>query len=314
MRVISVVNYKGGVGKTTLTANLGAELANRGKRVLLIDLDPQCSLSQCFYSPQDFQVKIRPKTTMKHWFDSFVGGIPKVSLADFVITPPEVNQIVQRHGGQLDLLASDVLLFKLDLDVAQVAAGADADREVFQRRRALLDALSERAFPSYDFVLLDCAPNFGLLTQSALVASRDVVMPAKADYLSTIGLDTLWGAIHKFRQDYADQVGRYGGRHAGGAFEAGSYIVVFTMVEFMNQRPAPAHQYYIEQVERQLRLPHFREVIRQSVAVFGYNRNTRVVPAVLQLRPSDQIRGELVELTSEFLRYFDTPKGGKAAA
>jgi chromosome partitioning protein len=313
MRVISVVNYKGGVGKTTLTANLGAELAHRGKRVLLIDLDPQCSLSQCFYTTSDYQMKVRPKQTLKRWYETFDGGVPQASLAEFIVTPADVNHVIRGSGGQLDLLASDVLLFKLDLDVAQVAAGADVDHEVFLRRRALLDALSERAFPPYDFVLLDCAPNFGLLTQTALVASRDVLMPAKADYLSTVGLDTLWGAIHQFRKDYADQVRRYGGRHAGGAFDVGAYLVVFTMVEFMRKRPAPAHEHYMTIVQKQQRIPSFKSVIRQSVTVFGY-KNAHVVPPVLQLKPADQIRGELVELTSEFLRHFDAPKGGRVAA
>jgi len=313
MRVISVVNYKGGVGKTTLTANLGAELANRGKRVLLVDLDPQCSLTHSFYSTNEYQARIRPKQTLKHWFDSFDGGVPLASLAEFVVKPPEVNFEIQGSGGQLSLLASDILLFRLDLDAARIAANSDVDLELFRRRRALLDALSERTFPPFDYVLLDCPPNFGLLTQAALVASRDVLMPAKADYMSTVGLDTLYSAIHDFRQSYSDQVRKYGGRHAGGAFDVGEYLVVFTMIEFMNQRPNVPHRYYMDMVEKNLNIQSFKAMIRQSVAVFGHKR-AQVIPAVLQLKPRDQIYGELMDLVSEFLDRFDSRKGSVAAA
>lgn len=313
MRVVSVVNYKGGVGKTTVTANLGAELARRGKRILLLDLDPQCSLTHCFYTPADYQQKIRPKQTIKHWYDSFANGIPRASLAEFLVTPRHVNYEIGDSGGRLDLLASDVLLFKLDLDAARGAASTDVDLDLFRRRRALLDALSERTFPAYDYVLLDCGPSFGLLTQSALVASRDVLIPAKADYLSTVGLDTLWFAIHDFRRDYGEQVRKYGGRHAGGAFDLGEYAVVFTMVEFRYQRPTAAHRFYMNIVQNQLKLPFFDTAMRQSVAVFGH-KSGQVVPAVLLLKRRDHIYGELMELVTEFERRFDTAKGGLAAA
>lgn len=313
MRVISVVNYKGGVGKTTLTANLGAELARRGKRVLLVDLDPQCSLTHCFYTPQDYQLKIRPKYTIKHWMDTFSHGVPVESLADFRVTPPDVDYAISAGGGRLDLLASDVLLFKLDLDAARVPANADGDRELLLRRRALLDALSDVSFPPYDFVLLDCPPNFGLLTQSALVASRDVLMPVKADYLSTVGLDTLYNAIHDFRHQYSDQVGRHGGKHAGGLIADGEFIAVFMMIDFMYRRPIAAHEHYMRIVTTQLNIPSFRTVVRQNVTVFGH-KSGQVLPAVLQLKPKDQIHGELMQLVDEFQQRFDSAKGGVAAA
>jgi chromosome partitioning protein len=311
MRVISVVNYKGGVGKTTLTANLGAELARRGRRVLVVDLDPQCSLTHCFYTPSDFQMKIRPKQTLKHWYDSFGNsGIPHRGLAEFVVTPPEANHEIRARGGrgQLDLLASDVLLFKVDLDAAHLAIGADVDRELYLRRRALLDALRDHAFAAYDVVLLDCPPSFGLLTQSALVASQDVLMPAKADYMSTIGLDNLWMAIHKLRDDHSAEAARYGGRHVGGAVADGEYLVVFTMVQFMSKRPTAAHQFYIDTVDRELKIPFFRTVVRQSVAAFG--DRSRPLPSVLELKDHDQIYGELMQLVDEFEQRFRLSTGG----
>jgi chromosome partitioning protein len=313
MRVISVVNYKGGVGKTTVAANLGAGLAERGKHVLLVDLDPQCSLTHCFYTAEDYQLKIRPRTTLRHWFDSFSGGQPTMSLADIVVTPPDVNHAAGRGG--LDLLSSDILLFRLDLDAAIVAAKDDVERELFYRRRALLDGLSDSALKPYDFVLLDCPPTFGLLTQSALVAGRDVVIPARADYMSTNGMDTLYNVVHEFRQDYGNQVLRYGGKHAGGAFDLGMYKVLFTMVQFQSG-PQAAHRYYMDIVKDKLRMESFSSVIRQSVAVFGAQGHE--VPAILRLRPNDQIRLELNALVDEFVSLFDQKAsrsdGGAVAA
>lgn len=315
VRVIAVVNYKGGVGKTTFTANIGAELARRGKHVLLVDLDPQCSLTQCFYTADDYQYRIRENRTLKLWFDTFVDGLPRASLANFIVTPREANAAIQQHGaGRLDLIASDVLLFQLDLDAARAAAhSSDVDRVLFLRRRALLDALSATDMPAYDYILLDCPPNFGLLTQAALVACRDVIMPAKADYLSTVGLDTLFFSIHGFREDYATMVKKYGGKHAGGAFNPGEYLVVYTMVRFRFQRPEAGHQYYMDQVKNVLKLDAFQTVIRQSDATFG-NIGASVIPPALRLKPSDQIHEELRALTDEFLAKFPSTKGSVAAA
>ena len=68
MKIISVINYKGGVGKTTLTANLASELAFRGKKVLMIDLDPQASLTFSFIKPEEWKDEIAPSQTIKNWF------------------------------------------------------------------------------------------------------------------------------------------------------------------------------------------------------------------------------------------------------
>src|SRR5262249_46389461 len=158
-------------------------------------LDPQCSLTHCFVDPREYQLKLRNRQTLKVWYDSFESGVPRDSLGRQVIKPTEINFVIGERGGGPGLVAADPLFFKVDLDAARMATNGDIDRELFQRQRALLDAMHERSFPDYDFVLLDCPPSFGLLTQSGLVASNDVIMPAKADYMSTVGLDTLYNAI-----------------------------------------------------------------------------------------------------------------------
>ena len=310
MRVISVVNYKGGVGKTTLTANLGSELARRGKRVLLIDLDPQCSLTHCFYNQSDYQLKIRPNKTIKHWYDSFSDDTPLRNLPDFVVRPSEVNRVIREDNGRLDLIASDILLFELDLQLARNTASANFDDVLFRYRRALLDALMDRTFTPYDYVLIDCPPSFGLLTQTALVASSSLLIPAKADYLSTIGVDNLYNAVHAFRADYDAQVRRRGGRHVG--LELDDFVVVFTMIQFRYQRPINAHQYYMDRVKER-NIPAFAAVMRENVTIFGGN-NSRGVPAILLAKTSEQVYIELMQLATEFLRRYNDPKGATAAA
>lgn len=87
MYVVSVINYKGGVGKTTVTANLGAELANRGMKVLLIDLDPQASLTFGFYDPDDWRDRLRDGRTVKRWYDGLRGDTPATTLGELVVSP-----------------------------------------------------------------------------------------------------------------------------------------------------------------------------------------------------------------------------------
>src|SRR3954467_2253821 len=92
VKVVSVINFKGGVGKTTLTANLGAELASRGYRVLLIDLDPQASLTFSFFSAQHWNDHLATSGTIKRWFDPIVDGQDDgAKLADLVATPTNVK-------------------------------------------------------------------------------------------------------------------------------------------------------------------------------------------------------------------------------
>ena len=91
MHVVSVINYKGGVGKTTITANLGADLAQRGLKVLLIDLDPQSSLTFSLFDPDYWRVNLREQHTIKQWFDGLRDGVSKTELGPLVVSPEAAN-------------------------------------------------------------------------------------------------------------------------------------------------------------------------------------------------------------------------------
>ena len=110
MRVISVMNYKGGVGKTTVTANLAAALAKRGRRVLLIDLDPQCSLSFSFFHVEDWEKKFSETKTVKNWYDAFIDKDFNCSLENLIVVP----EVPIKGDGRLHMICSHLALINIE--------------------------------------------------------------------------------------------------------------------------------------------------------------------------------------------------------
>ena len=165
-RRIAVVNQKGGVGKTTTVFNLAGALQMEGRRVLVVDLDAQASLTISFgLSPDDFV-----KTSHDLLVDDRTTG-------DEVIART-------RHDG-LDIIPADIRLASADVLL----------REMIMRERILLTKL-EAAFERYDFVLFDCPPNLSTITINALVASTDSVVPMETQFYSIKAVDDLSKTFH----------------------------------------------------------------------------------------------------------------------
>src|SRR5215470_6768583 len=112
MKIISVINYKGGVGKTTITANLAAEMAFRSKKVLAIDLDPQANLTFSFFSVDEWRQKFEPSKTIKNWYDAFIDKDADLNLASLIGRPERAN----KSGRRLDLISSHLALINVDLE------------------------------------------------------------------------------------------------------------------------------------------------------------------------------------------------------
>ena len=163
-KVISISNHKGGVGKTTSAINIGAGLNILGKKVLLVDLDPQANLSQ------SLNLTDQERT--------IYGAI----RGEYKLEPVEVVR------------GLDVLPSTLDLSGAEVELSGEAGREYILRE--LLEPL--RA--SYNYIIIDTPPSLGLLTINALTASTEVLIPLQAQYLALRGLTKLLEVVDKIKK------------------------------------------------------------------------------------------------------------------
>jgi chromosome partitioning protein len=297
-RVVSVINYKGGVGKTTLTANIGAELANRGRTVLLLDLDPQSSLTFSFYTAQQWQADVQAERTILQWIGPLLSGDDPPPLADFVLTPGPVNDVVRPNGGRLDLIASHLWLIDADQDLAAELGGSRAQvrsPNFLRVHRMLADALADKAFENYDVVLIDCPPNFGMTTRAGIVASDFVLVPARPDYLSTLGIDYLRERMSELVDDY----NKAAALHQVSAIAPEILGVVLNMIQYAGSKPITVHQQGMHGLAP-LEITVFHQTVRQSNALFGEELKSTGLPVVLSPVGNAIVQYELQQLTSEF--------------
>ncbi|MET7997450.1 AAA family ATPase [Amycolatopsis sp. NPDC005232] len=313
MRVVAVMNYKGGVGKTTLTANLGAVAAARGLRVLLVDLDPQTNLTFSFYSVADWQERLKDGRTIKQWYDGEMPG-RDVSLADLVVTPERVNKALAGTGGQLDLISSHLGLIDIDLELAARLGGATtldgSKRKFLDLHGCLRNALQDSQFQEYDLVLIDCAPNFGLVTKTAIVASEQILVPAKADYLSTLGLDYLYGNCDSLVKQFNDFANHNRSTQDQWPIDPQFLGVVFTMVQIYSQQVTLAQHGYIEQVRLNSQVPLLENKVRNSPRHFGDAGESGVPAMVRTSAAKDEVVREFDLLADEILGALELTQAG----
>ena len=159
MKILAIINQKGGVGKTTTTVNLAYSLSRKGKKVLVVDLDPQGNASSGL-GVQTREVKL--------------------SLYDCLVGSTKLKEAIVETGWKnLTLLAASTKLAALDTELP----ASQRDR-VLKLKQALADAQA-------DFVLIDAPPSLGLLTVNALVAADSVLLPVQAEYYALEGLGQL---------------------------------------------------------------------------------------------------------------------------
>lgn len=272
MSVVSVINYKGGVGKTTLTANLAAELAWRGYDVLVVDLDAQASLTFSFVTPDAWETNYADKRTIKSWFDSFETGTA-LPLPDIIFAPNRMESYLRQKGreGHVDLIASHLGLLNVDLELATKLAGASlsqAKRNFLTVHSMLSKGLSEIAADEYDVILIDCPPNFNIVTKTAIVASDYILVPARPDYLSTLGIDYLIRSTKALINDYNEYV-RLGPADGTDEIEPSFLYVVFTMIREYGGKPISAQRQFIQQVRDMTGIDVMTPYIRENHTVFA---------------------------------------------
>lgn len=299
MPVVSVINYKGGVGKTTATANLAAELAWRGRRVLLVDLDSQASLTFSFVRPDEWQEDLAPERTIKSWFDSFETGRP-TRLDDLVFRPEDVKKRLSAsgQGGEVHLIASHLGLINVDLDLATELGGATIPRakaaflRVHRRLREGLSALVDE----FDLILIDCPPNFNVVTKTAIVASDHLLIPAKPDYLSTLGIDYLKRSLDQLVEEFNEW-------SSDEEIGPGILGVIFNMVQVRSGEPITAQRPFISQVKN-LGMPVFDCWMRENKTLFA-DAPEYGVPVVLGSRRSGSTYRTVVSEVEHFVTEFE---------
>ncbi|MCF4967103.1 ParA family protein [Nostoc sp. CMAA1605] len=205
--VIATANMKGGVGKTTLTVNLATCLAkNYGKKVLVLDLDTQISATLSLMSPLDFAKRRKQRLTFRYLIDEVINPDPKSELNINDIIQTQVCNLPELHllPGDIDLY--DEFVVSEMLHRQTVALGEQDFENVWNRfERVLINNILKPVRDQYDFILLDCAPGYNLMTRSALAASDFYLLPAKPEPLSVVGIQLLERRIGQLKDSHEQE-------------------------------------------------------------------------------------------------------------
>ena len=174
-RIIAIANQKGGVGKTTTAISLGYGLANKGKKVLLVDLDPQSSLTVCMGIDDTDSIK------------NSISALITKQINDVDVNNPE-DYIM--HHENIDFIPCNIELSAMEVSLVTAMS-----------REYILTNILGSYYGKYDYIIIDCNPSLGMLTINALTAAHEVIIPVTCEYLSAKGLELLLKSIVKVKKN-----------------------------------------------------------------------------------------------------------------
>lgn len=210
MKVISVFNQKGGVGKTTSVVNLAVALNYLDKRVLVIDIDPQAntttglgldkynienSLYELFYAGEEVEDEVY------HEGEELESSEEQVDIDDDntpLTIEVDIDQYINKTQSGVDLIPSEAALSGLEVELVELDA--------LERTQQLRDIISLIDEDTYDFILIDCPPSLGLLSINALVASDSIIIPVQTEYYALEGISELMNTFNLVKEQLNEEL------------------------------------------------------------------------------------------------------------
>jgi len=189
---VSFINMKGGVGKTTLAAQVAHAADKKGFRTLVVDLDPQANLSQALLSPEKYVQHLRKKKpTIVQLFDRYLPA----SDEDAAPRQVDIHDVIIQKAGYWHDTTLDLIPSRLEL--------SHSLKNPTGKERRLAKALAQIS-DEYNLIIIDCAPTESILTEAAYFSSRYVLVPVKPEFMATIGLPLLARSIDEFTLENDD--------------------------------------------------------------------------------------------------------------
>ena len=246
-KVVSFINYKGGVGKTTMAVEIAATLAKRFRfKVLIVDLDPQTNASFYLVTEKDWEDWVNNNGSLK---DVFAAAIKDEKF-------PTSQVIMKGLYDCLDLLPSHLDLLPIDLELAAKWGAQSSEAKMIIKDR-LTPVIEEHG---YDFVVIDCPPNLNLVTQNALMASDSYAVVCLPEYFSVRGIGLIEDQIGNMMRQINENLRRFGAQTVPGPLMRG---IIFNRVRARTIDQAN----WMRQVRQQYPDVTFNNTVSESVRV-----------------------------------------------